>query len=147
MLAASATTDQHALSVQVGVRCPWNCDMRCEPCLISWPLQAGPLGGANLDFPVPKWLVAATVLEEEDGSHTANDGEEDSKPELPITDLVALVIGIGGASVDVAIGHGSFTLCNLLACVIATDIMQVCALWSSCNCILPPRLSVRLCLC
>ena len=79
-----------------------------------------------MDFPVPKWLVAATVLEEDqDAQEGGGEDGEEAQAQLPVTDLIALVIGIGAASYDVAIGHDSFTLCNLLACVIATDIMQV----------------------
>ncbi|KAK9825046.1 hypothetical protein WJX74_003621 [Apatococcus lobatus] len=96
---------------------------------LAQPLRrlAGSWGGKDLDFPVPKWLVAATVLEEDQDPH--EEGEE-AKPELPVTDLIALVIGISAASYDVVIGHDSFTLCNLLACVIATDIMQALGLRS-----------------
>ena len=99
---------------------------RMSGCTAQLPkmVQAGPWGW-NLDIPVPKWLLAAIVLEDESESHEgAAEGEDKPKPELPITDFIALVIGVGAASVDVALGHGSFTLCNLLACVIATDIMQ-----------------------
>lgn len=50
--------------------------------------------------------------------------------ELALTDILALVLGLAAASLDVACGHTNFGLNNLLACCIATDLLQLIGLRS-----------------
>jgi minor histocompatibility antigen H13 len=45
--------------------------------------------------------------------------------ELAPSDFLAGAIGFAAASLDLASGHQNFTLNNLVACLIATDILQV----------------------
>ena len=40
-------------------------------------------------------------------------------------DLLAVVLAVAAASADVAAHHTNYTLNNLIACLIATDILQV----------------------
>lgn len=45
--------------------------------------------------------------------------------ELAPSDVAAVVFGLGAASLDLASGHKIFGLNNMIACLIATDILQV----------------------
>ncbi len=87
-------------------------------------LQAGQLGQRSIPLRFPEgWL-----LDEE--------GASIRQALVAPTDVAAACIGTAIASADLACGHQSFTLNNLLACLIATDILQVCCLpprsWLSC---------------
>lgn len=75
--------------------------------------QAQTLGQRNKTLDIPRGL-----LKDDSGKDLADEG-------LLISDLVALLIGVGAASADVYLGHQSFTLNNLLACLIAVDILGV----------------------
>ena len=44
--------------------------------------------------------------------------------------MLALALGLTAASMDVASGHTNFSLNNLLACCIATDLLQLIGLRS-----------------
>ena len=46
------------------------------------------------------------------------------------SDLLALALGLFAATADVASGHTNFSLNNLLACCIATDLLQLIGLRS-----------------
>ncbi len=46
------------------------------------------------------------------------------------SDLLALALGLAAATADVASGHTNFSLNNLLACCIATDLLQLIGLRS-----------------
>ena len=50
--------------------------------------------------------------------------------EVALTDVLALLLGLTAASLDVASGHTNFSLNNLLACCIATDLLQLIGLRS-----------------
>ena len=50
--------------------------------------------------------------------------------ELAPSDVLALALGLGAATADVACGHTNFSLNNLLACCIATDLLQLIGLRS-----------------
>lgn len=50
--------------------------------------------------------------------------------EIAFTDVLAVALGITAASIDVASGHTNFSLNNLLACCIATDLLQLIGLRS-----------------
>ncbi len=45
--------------------------------------------------------------------------------ELAPSDVAAVAFGLGAASLDLASGHKIFGLNNMIACLIATDILQV----------------------
>lgn len=74
------------------------------------------LGQRNKTLDIPRGL-----LKDDSGKDLADEG-------LLISDLVALLIGVGAASADVYLGHQSFTLNNLLACLIAVDILGLISL-------------------
>ena len=76
-------------------------------------LQAGQLGQRSIPLRFPEgWL-----LDEE--------GASIRQALIAPTDVAAALVGVAVASADLACGHQSFTLNNLLACLIATDILQV----------------------
>lgn len=77
--------------------------------------QAGQLGQPSIPLAFPEgWL-----LDDEGGSIR--------EARIAPSDVLASLVGLGVASADLACGHSSFTLNNLLACLIATDILQVAA--------------------
>jgi hypothetical protein len=52
-------------------------------------------------------------------------GSEGTKEvRVSVGEAVAAVLGFGAATLDCACGHTNFTLNNLLACLIATDLLQ-----------------------
>lgn len=59
---------------------------------------------------VPKWLL---------------EGKDGEKVTAPWADLVAILLAAGLATLDLALGHKNFTLNNLIACLLAADILQV----------------------
>ncbi|GLC34018.1 hypothetical protein PLESTM_000144600 [Pleodorina starrii] len=73
----------------------------------------GPLGELSLKFDVPEgWL-----LDEEGGSIT--------KAELAPTDILSVCLALGLSTAELISGHSSFTLNNLVATLVATDILQL----------------------
>jgi minor histocompatibility antigen H13 len=75
--------------------------------------QAGQLGERSIPLAVP------------DGWFMDEEGNSMTRLSLAPTDIAAVLLGIGVASVDLACNHSSFTLNNMLACLIAADILQV----------------------
>ena len=75
--------------------------------------QAGPLGETSFKLGLPKGLF----LDEQGGSV--------QQLEVAPTDVLAVLIGLGAASLDVAAGHQNYTFNNLIACLICCDILQV----------------------
>ena len=77
------------------------------------PAQAGQLGERSIPLSFPEgWLL-------DDG------GGSITRADVAPTDVAAVALGVAVASADLALHHSSFTLNNLLACLIATDILQV----------------------
>eukprot|EP01024_Parvocaulis_polyphysoides_P017632 TRINITY_DN17790_c2_g2_i4.p1 TRINITY_DN17790_c2_g2~~TRINITY_DN17790_c2_g2_i4.p1 ORF type:complete len:502 (-),score=66.56 TRINITY_DN17790_c2_g2_i4:231-1736(-) len=76
----------------------------------------GPLAKQSIVFNIPKWL-----LEEE------NDNAEVKSSPL---DFVSLAIGIGLATIELVSHHSYFTLSNMVACLVAADIMGLIGLKS-----------------
>eukprot|EP01023_Acetabularia_acetabulum_P067625 TRINITY_DN9362_c0_g1_i5.p1 TRINITY_DN9362_c0_g1~~TRINITY_DN9362_c0_g1_i5.p1 ORF type:complete len:493 (-),score=74.17 TRINITY_DN9362_c0_g1_i5:47-1525(-) len=76
----------------------------------------GPLAKQSIVFNIPKFL-----LEDENAST-----EVKSSP----ADFISLAIGIGLASIELASGHSNFTLSNMVACLVAADIMGLIGLKS-----------------
>ena len=76
-------------------------------------VQGGQLGERSIPLSFPEgWL-----LDDAGGSITRAD--------VAPMDIAAVALGVAAASADLALHHSSFTLNNLLACLIATDILQV----------------------
>ena len=76
-------------------------------------VQAGPLGEASLQFTVPEGLL----LDDEGGSIT--------DAALAPTDIVTALVAFAAATIDLTANHTNFTLNNMIACLVATDILQV----------------------
>lgn len=76
--------------------------------------QAGPLGEANIDIDLP----AGLLLDDR--------GESIRQAIVAPSDLLAILVGLTAAGLDVASGHHNYTFNNLLACFICADILQVC---------------------
>lgn len=69
------------------------------------------LPGADLfQFKIPKWLASA---------------EDEEELEASWTSFLAVGVGIAITAADLLCGHHNFTLNNILACLIAADILQV----------------------
>eukprot|EP00803_Ostreobium_quekettii_P011126 evm.model.scf_2095.3 EVM.evm.TU.scf_2095.3 scf_2095:13167-18023(+) len=63
----------------------------------------------GVEFDLPAWLVQTS----------------DNEPvRASGSDALAVALGIGVATVDLVLGHSNFTLNNMLACLIAADILQ-----------------------
>lgn len=80
---------------------------------------SGPLGKPSLKITVPEGLVS----DEETGKAIT---------EVPLapSDVICAVLAVGAASVELASGHTEFSLNNLIACLIATDLLQLLGLRS-----------------
>lgn len=76
-------------------------------------VQAGPLGEASLQFTVPEGLL----LDDEGGSIT--------DAALAPSDIITALVAIAAATIDLTANHTNFTLNNMIACLVATDILQV----------------------
>lgn len=76
-------------------------------------MQAGSLGEPSLQFTVPEGLL----LDDEGGSIT--------DAALAPTDIVTALVAIAAATIDLTANHTNFTLNNMIACLVATDILQV----------------------
>ena len=75
--------------------------------------QAGPLGDASFEIGIPKGLF----LDEQ--------GNSVQSFEAAPTDVLAVLIGLAAAGLDIASGHQNYTFNNLIACLICCDILQV----------------------
>ncbi|KXZ51676.1 PSL3 protein [Gonium pectorale] len=73
----------------------------------------GPLGELSIKFAVPEgWL-----LDEQ--------GKSITQAELAPTDIAAVALALGLSTAELASGHTNFTLNNLIATLVATDILQL----------------------
>ncbi|GAB4823645.1 hypothetical protein N2152v2_010691 [Parachlorella kessleri] len=70
-------------------------------------------------FQLPGWLQMAS-----------EDGKKVEQGDVALTDLLMVVVAVAAASGDVAAHHTNHTLNNLLACLIAADILQLVGLKS-----------------
>ena len=76
-------------------------------------LQTGLLGDPSIQTTVPEgWFLDDSGASVTDVSWA------------PI-DALTLLVGLAAATIDLRSGHTNFSLNNLLACLIATDILQV----------------------
>lgn len=76
-------------------------------------LQTGELGSPSIPVTVPDgWLLD-------------DEGNSITQTAFAPSDVAALLLGLGVATLDLSCNHNSFTLNNLIACLIATDILQV----------------------
>jgi len=78
----------------------------------------GPLGAAKVEISVPEGML----INEK--------GEFLDKADVSLTDVLAVALGVAAASADLACGHTNFTLNNLIACLIAADLLQLVGLKS-----------------
>ena len=76
-------------------------------------VQAGPLGEASLQFTVPEGLL----LDDQGSSITDT--------ALAPSDIITVLIAVAAATIDLTANHTNFTLNNMIACLVATDILQV----------------------
>ena len=83
------------------------------PCLCPLRRSRRQQGSPRLAVTLPDWL-----LKDEQGQPV-------STVELAAVDALAMFAGVAACSAELASGHTNFTLNNLIACVIATDILQV----------------------
>ncbi len=83
-------------------------------------MQAGELGECTIPLTFPEgWLLD-------------DDGNSIRETSIAPSDIAAVLLGLGVATVDLTCNHSSFTLNNLIACLIATDILQAGTLWPPC---------------
>eukprot|EP00198_Chlamydomonas_reinhardtii_P000945 XP_001690280.1 signal peptide peptidase-like protein [Chlamydomonas reinhardtii] len=73
----------------------------------------GPLGEKSIKFGVPEGLL----LDEA--------GNSIRQAELAPTDIMSVALALGLSSAELASGHSNFTLNNLIATLVATDILQL----------------------
>ncbi|KAK9827238.1 hypothetical protein WJX81_001559 [Elliptochloris bilobata] len=87
---------------------------------IALPLRrtAGSLGATSLRVRLPRWLLLG------------DDGKPITSADAAPSDFAAALFGLAVASVDLAYGHKIFGLNNMIACLIATDILQLLGLRS-----------------
>lgn len=76
-------------------------------------LQGTPLGQGSLDISVPDGLL----LDDQGASIT--------KAAVSPTDFLTALVAIAAATIDLKSNHTNFTLNNMIACLVATDILQV----------------------
>ena len=76
-------------------------------------LQATPLGQGSLQISVPEGLL----LDDEGSSIT--------EASLSPTDILTALVAVAAATIDLRSNHTNFTLNNMIACLVATDILQV----------------------
>ena len=86
---------------------------RCGDC--GGVPQAGSLGATSLRLKLPPWLLLG------------DDGQPITSADAAPSDLAAAAFGLAVASADLASGHKIYGLNNMIACLIATDILQASA--------------------
>ena len=52
-------------------------------------------------------------------------GESITDASLAPSDVLTVLVAIAAATIDLRAGHQNFTLNNMIACLVATDILQV----------------------
>ncbi len=75
-------------------------------------MQAGPLGQTSLQFTVPEGLLLD------------DSGDSITDAQLAPSDIATVLVAITAATIDLRAGHQNFTLNNMIACLVATDILQ-----------------------
>jgi uncharacterized ubiquitin-like protein YukD len=75
-------------------------------------IQAGPLGQTSLQFTVPEGLLLD------------DSGDSITDAQLAPSDIATILVAITAATIDLRAGHQNFTLNNMIACLVATDILQ-----------------------
>jgi len=75
-------------------------------------MQAGPLGQTSLQFTVPEGLLLD------------DSGDSITDAQLAPSDIATILVAITAATIDLRAGHQNFTLNNMIACLVATDILQ-----------------------
>lgn len=79
---------------------------------------SGPLGQKTIKLTLPDWLLL----------------DEDNKPitktEIAPSDILCVLLALGVSTTELMSGHSQFTLNNLIACLIATDLLQLLGLRS-----------------
>lgn len=80
--------------------------------------SAGPLGQTSLQFTVPEGLLLD------------DSGESITDASLAPSDILTVLVAIAAATIDLRAGHQNFTLNNMIACLVATDILQLLGLKS-----------------
>jgi hypothetical protein len=78
-----------------------------------------PLRAPLTTFTVPSWLV------EMPDEESASDSSSTSDVTISSSDVLGAVMGLSLALVDLTGHHGNFTLNNLIATFIATDVLQL----------------------
>lgn len=76
-------------------------------------MQAGPLGQTSLQFTVPEGLLLD------------DSGDSITDASLAPSDIITVLVAVAAATIDLRAGHQNFTLNNMIACLVATDILQV----------------------
>jgi hypothetical protein len=75
-------------------------------------MQVGELGDRSIPLTFPEgWLLD-------------DEGNSIRQTAIAPSDIAAVLLGLGVATLDLTCNHSSFTLNNLIACLIATDILQ-----------------------
>ncbi|DBB05845.1 hypothetical protein WJX82_011264 [Trebouxia sp. C0006] len=80
--------------------------------------SAGPLGQTSLQFTVPEGLLLD------------DSGDSITDAQLAPSDIATILVAITAATIDLRAGHQNFTLNNMIACLVATDILQLLGLKS-----------------
>lgn len=80
--------------------------------------MSGPLGSTTVAFKVPQGLLIDET------------GADITDVTLAPSDFAAVALALGLATAELASGHTSFSLNNLIACLVATDILQLLGLRS-----------------
>lgn len=80
--------------------------------------SAGPLGQTSLQFTVPEGLLLD------------DSGDSITDAQLAPSDVATVLVAITAATIDLRAGHQNFTLNNMIACLVATDILQLLGLKS-----------------
>ncbi|GIL46276.1 hypothetical protein Vafri_3295 [Volvox africanus] len=93
-----------------------------------WMLGTFAIGGAA--FPVLRkvggqWGELSIKFDVPEGWLLDENGASINQAELAPTDVLAVVLALGLSSAELASGHTSFTLNNLVATLVATDILQL----------------------
>ncbi|KAK9808724.1 hypothetical protein WJX72_002527 [[Myrmecia] bisecta] len=78
----------------------------------------GPLGEPSFELHLPEGILSG------------DDGEPVTSALIAPSDVLVILLSFAAASLDLAANHTNFTLNNLLACLIATDILQLLGLKS-----------------
>ena len=82
-------------------------------------MQAGPLGQNSITKNIPEQLLDNDMLDD--------DGNKLSTVSFAPIDFITALGAVTAATIDLQTGHTNFTLNNMIACFVASEILQVCA--------------------